>query len=414
VTEEERYRLHTTASGHAFEEARRYLPGGDSRSTVFYPPYPAVLVSGEGCRVTDLDGNRLLDFSGNHSVLVHGYRHPAIVAATRAQLELGSCFSGPTEAQLRFAQHLVERIPSLRRVRFTSSGTEAVMMALRAARRHTGRPLVAKLEGGYHGTADPVMGHDHPELVVLPADDAAQAVAVLERRASEIAAVVVEPVQGSAGMIPLDAGFLRAVRDATRRLGIVYLFDEVVSLRLAYGGGEELLGIEPDMTCLGKVIGGGFPLGAFGGAEEIMALFDPSHGPPAIPHPGSYNANPVSLAAGLATMELLSREAIAALNRHGDRLREEIGATFRAAGVPATVTGMGSLFGIHLTGRPVRTIRDAAGGDARLRHRIFLGLYNEGVLVDPRGVGTVSTVIGEREIERFLEALRAVLGRVAD
>jgi glutamate-1-semialdehyde 2,1-aminomutase len=414
VNEEQRYRLRTPASARYFEEARRYLPGGDSRSTLFYPPYPAVLDRGEGCRVVDLDGNRLLDFTGNHSVLIHGYHEPAVLDSIRRQLEKGTCFPGPTEPQLRFARHLVERIASLERVRFTNSGTEAVMMALRGARMFTGRRMVAKLEGGYHGTSEEVMGTAHPDLVLLPADDAETAAGILERRAEEIAALLVEPVQGSAGMIPMDAGFLRAMREATRRLGIVLVFDEVVSLRVAYGGAEEHCGVPPDMTCLGKLIGGGLPLGAFGGREEIMALFDPSRGPPPVPHPGSYNANPVSLAAGLATLELLTRDTIAQLNRRGERLRAELKREFDEAGVPAAITGLGSLFGLHLTDGPVRTIRDAARGDEGLRHRIFLGLYNEGILLDPRGVGTLSTAIGEQEIERFLEALRTVLSRLEE
>lgn len=411
--EAQRYRRRTPASARRNEELRRYLPGGDSRSTLFYPPYPAVLVQGDGCRVTDLDGNRLLDMTGNHSVLVHGYGAPPVVEAIRRQVELGTCFAGPTEAQLRFARHLVERVGSLERVRFTSSGTEAVMMAVRAARRFTGRRKIAKLEGGYHGTAEDVMGSEHPDLVVLPADDAEAAVDALERHAGVLAALLVEPVQGSAGMLPLEREYLGALRDATRRLGIVLIFDEVVSLRVAYGGAEEHFGITPDMCCLGKMIGGGLPLGAFGGRGEIMALFDPSRGPPVIPHPGSYNANPVGLAAGLATLELLTRDAIAGLNAAGEQVREGLRQAFAEAGVPATITGLGSLFGIHLTEGPVRTIRDAARADAALRHRIFLGLYDEGVLIDPRGVGTLSTAVGEAEIAEFLAALRAVLARVA-
>ncbi|HUQ14953.1 MAG TPA: aspartate aminotransferase family protein [Gemmatimonadales bacterium] len=414
MNEEQRYRLRTPASARYFEEARRYLPGGDSRSTLFYPPYPAVLDRGEGHWVVDLDGNRLLDFTGNHSVLIHGYLEPAVMDAIRRQLEKGTCFPGPTDPQLRLARHLVERIASLRLVRFTNSGTEAVMMALRAARTFTGRRMVAKLEGGFHGTSEDVMGTARPGLVLLPAGDAEAAARTLEQRAEEIAALLVEPVQGSAGMIPMDAAFLRAMRETTRRLGIVLVFDEVVSFRVAFGGAEEHYGIAPDMTCLGKVIGGGLPLGAFGGREEIMALFDPSRGPPAIPHPGSYNANPVSLAAGLATLELLTRDTIAQLNRRGERLRAELKRAFDDAGVPAAITGLGSLFGIHLTDRQVRTIRDAASGDAGLRHRIFLGLYNEGILLDPRGVGTLSTAIGEPEIGRFLGALRTVLSRLGE
>jgi glutamate-1-semialdehyde 2,1-aminomutase len=269
-------------------------------------------------------------------------------------------------------------------------------MAIRAARTFTGRRQVVKLEGGYHGTSEEVMGSDHPDLVLLPAADADAAVRALERRGEQIAALLVEPVQGSAGMIPIDAGLLRALREATRRLGIVLIFDEVVSFRVAYGGAEEHYGVTPDMTCLGKLIGGGLPLGAFGGRAETMALFDPSRGPPKIPHPGSYNANPVSLVAGLTTLELLTRDAIAKLNRNGERVRAALGRELAEAGISAKVTGLGSLFGIH-------------PADPAMRHRIFLGLYTEGVLIDPRGVGTLSTAIGEEEIERFVGAFRSVL-----
>ena len=410
--EERRYRERTPASSRQFEEFRRYLPGGESRSTLFYPPYPAVLVRGDGCRVVDLDGNRLLDLTGNHSVLVHGYGAPPVLEAIRRQTDLGTCFSGPAEVQLRYARHLVERIGSIERVRFTNSGTEAVMMAVRGARRFTGRRKIARLEGGYHGTSEDVMGHEHPDLVVLPADDLKAAVTTLQRLGGEIAALLVEPVQGSAGMLPLDAAFLRGLRDATRRLGIMLVFDEVVSFRLAYGGAEEYFGITPDLCCLGKVIGGGLPLGAFGGRPDIMALFDPSHGPPLIPHPGSYNANPVSLAAGLASLELLTRDVITRLNAVGDRVRAGLTEAFAKAGVPASVTGLGSLFGLHLAEGPIRSIRDATRGDAALRHRIFLGLYVEGVLIDPRGVGTLSTAIGDTEVEEFLRAVHSVLARL--
>jgi glutamate-1-semialdehyde 2,1-aminomutase len=256
------------------------------------------------------------------------------------------------------------------------------------------------------------MGSVGPELVVLPADDAGAAVTALERSAGDTAALLVEPVQGSAGMLPLDRSYLHTLREATARLGIVLVFDEVISLRIAYGGAEQHFGVRPDLCCLGKVIGGGLPLGAFGGREDIMALFDPSGGPPAIPHPGSYNANPVSLAAGLATMELLTPEAIERLNTMGDQVRQRLTRIFAEAGVPAALTGLGSLFGVHPTEGPVRTIRDAARSDTAFRHQLFLGLYNEGILLDPRGVGTLSTAIGAAEVEELCRAVETVLSRL--
>lgn len=394
--EEIEYRRRTPASERFFLEARRYLPGGDSRSTLFYPPYPAVLARGDGCRITDLDGNELLDFSGNHSVLVHGYGHPVVLDAVRRQLEAGTCFSGPTEPQLRLARMLCERVPSLDLVRFTNSGTEATLQAIRVARAFTGRQLIARAHAAYHGSLETTMDPAHPDAIVIPFDDAEQAVRRIEARGRELAAVLVEPVQGSAGMIPATREYLDRLRETTRQLGVLLVFDEVVSFRIAWGGAQEFFGITPDLTIFGKLIGGGFPLGVLGGRADVMALFDPSRGPPAVPHPGSYNANPMSLAAGAATLELLTREAIEALNRRGDALREQLRDLFDHTDLRTRITGLGSLFAIHPTEHP------------ELRHRIFLGLYNQGVLIDPRGVGTLSTAIGEQEIARFLEAFRTM------
>jgi glutamate-1-semialdehyde 2,1-aminomutase len=436
--EEERYRRRTPASERCYLDARRYLPGGDSRSPLFYPPYPAVMQRGEGCRLFDLDGNELLDFTGNHSALAVGYGHPHVLAAVRRQLELGTCFPGPTEPQVRLARMLCERIGSVDLVRFTSSGTEAAANVIRAARAFTGRAKVAKVEGGYHGTSDDGLVSTHPtaaeagdrsrprsqpsslglapgtleNVVVIPFNDGAAAAQVIEAESPRLAAVLVEPVLGSAGMIPAERSYLETLREVTRRLGILLVFDEVVSFRVAYGGAEEHFGVVPDLTILGKVIGGGFPLGAFGGRLDVMALFDPSGGRPKLPHPGSLNANPVSLAAGIATLEILTREAIDVINRRGEWLRARMRQAFAEAGIAAEITGLGSLFGIHLTRHPVRDFRDTLETDAGLRHRIFLGLHNEGVLIDPRGVGTISTALGRGELDRFIEALRAVLARV--
>lgn len=437
--EAEVYRVRTPASGRFFAEARKFLPGGDSRSTLFYPPYPAVFERGAGCRVVDLDGNELLDFTGNHSSLVHGYGHPAILEAVKQQLQKGSCFPGSTEPQLRMARLLCERISAMDLVRFANSGTEASMNAIRAARAFTGRTRIAKVEGGYHGTMDEVMVSVHPSdaeagqrtqpkaipssqglapdttesVLVLPFNDVEGASALIEQAAGELAAVLVEPVLGSAGMIPAERPYLEMLRESTRRHGIVLVFDEVVSFRVAYGGAQQHFQVSPDITCLGKLIGGGFPLGAFGGRSDIMALFDPSRGRPAIPHPGSYNANPVGLVAGAVTLELLTPPVIERMNLKGKLLREDLEAAFTHAGIPARITGLGSLFAIHLKEQPVRSYRDTLGSAAELRHEIFLGLFNEGILIDPRGVGNVSSVIGDREMQQFSGAIRTVLARLS-
>lgn len=431
--EDRAFRDLTPTSERLFAEARGYLPGGDSRSPLFHQPYPVALASGLGARLTDVDGNELLDLTGNHTALVHGYGHPAVLDAVRAQLSVGTCFPGTTRPQVHLARLLCERIPSMERLRFTNSGTEAIMLAVRAARAHTGRPRIAKVEGGYHGTWDDVMiatgpaagDPAHPpaapasaglapdardNVVVLPFDDVEAAARLLEEHGDELAAVLVEPVQGSAGMIPANPIYLRMLREITSRHGILLIFDEVISFRVAVGGAQEHFGIHPDLTCLGKAVGGGFPLGVFGGRSDAMAAFDPSGSVgPRIPHPGSLNANPVSLVAAAVTLELFTAPEIERLDRLGTRLRDGIGEALARVGVPAQVTGLGSLFGIHLTAHPVRSCRDAARGDTELRHRLFLGLFTEGVLIDPRGVGSLSTALGESD----LDAALAAVGRVA-
>ena len=408
--EEERYRSRTAASRRFFLEARKYLPGGDSRSTLFYRPYPAVMARGEGCVLYDLDENRLLDFTGNHSSLPHGYGHPAIIAAVEEQLGKGTAFPGASDPQLHFARLLCQRIPSIEQVRFTNSGTEATLNAVRAARAFTGRTRIATVEGGYHGTADEILaGIQRESAVILPFNDVEGAREILEALGADIAAVLVEPVLGSAGMIPAEHAYLEMLRDVTRRHGIVLVFDEVVSLRVAPGGAQEYFGVTPDLTCLGKLIGGGFPLGAFGGRGEIMTLFDPSHGKPAVPHPGSHNANPIGMVAGATTLELLTPAAIDQLNHRADALRQDMAGAFAEAGIPVQITGLGSLFAMHLTRHPVRSYRDTLSSDPELRHRLFLGLFNEGILIDPRGVGNLSTVLGDQELGQFSAALRRVL-----
>jgi len=407
--EEEVYRLRTPASRRFFAEAREYLPGGDSRSTLFYRPYPAVMDRGEGCWLYDIDGNRLLDFTGNHSSLVHGYGHPAIIEAVQHQLGKGTCFPGSTEPQLRLAKILCERIPSVERIRFTSSGTEASMNAIRAARAFTGRARIATIEGGYHGLSADATA----DVVVLPFNEIDAAAGILQAEGEQLAAVLVEPVLGSAGMIPAEREYLEMLRETTRRLGIILIFDEVVSFRVAAGGAQAYFGVSPELTCLGKLIGGGFPLGAFGGRADIMALFDPTHGRPPLPHPGSHNANPIGMVAGAVTLELLTPQEIDLLNTRGGAIRRDLAAAFAEAGIAAQITGLGSLFAIHLADRPVRSYRDTLDSDTDLRHQIFLGLFNEGVQIDPRGVGNVSTAIGPDEVSRLGAAVRSVLSRLS-
>ncbi len=435
---EELYRLKTRQSWRLYQEAQEYLPGGDSRSTIHYSPYPQFFVRGQGCWLYDADGNRFLDFTSNHTSLILGYGNPEVQRALRERLDLGTCFPGPTEPQIRLAKMICERTSSIEQVRFANSGTEATMNAIRAARAFTGRAKVVKAEGAFHGTHDALSVSIAPDpkqagpqhrpysiphvqgipdeisdhVVIMPFNDPQGAQQVIEEHGQEVAAVIVEPIMGAAGMIPATKEYLRSLRAVTQRIGALLIFDEVITYRLAPSGAQEYYGLTPDLTCLGKMIGGGFPLGAFGGRADVMSLFDPSAGRPPIPHGGSFNANPMSLVAGVATLEQLTPSAYDKLAYLGEKLRGNLQELFAKMEVPAQVTGLGSLFGIHFTPSPVNNYRDAQLGDTTLRHQIFLGMLNQGIAMDPRGAGCLSTVIGEREIESFVSVMQHVLEQI--
>ncbi len=432
---EDIYRSNTPESYRMNLEAQEYLPGGDSRSTIYYFPYPQFFVKGEGCCLYDADGNRFLDFTGNHTSLILGYGHPEVSRAIIDQVQSGTCFPGAAEPQIRLARLICERTPSVDRVRFTNSGTEATMNGIRAARAFTGRSVVVKAEGAFHGTHDIMevsiaprqeqAGPQHqpnavphvvgiPEeifddVVIMPFNDPEGVRQIVHQHADKVASVIVEPVMGAAGMIPATPEYLQTLREVTEEIGALLIFDEVITFRLAPGGAQEYYGVIPDLTCFGKMIGGGLPLGAFGGRVEVMALFDPSKGPPAIHHGGSLNANPLSLVAGAATLEQLTTAEYDRLAYLGGRLRDELDDVFTEMEVPARVTGLGSLFAFHLTDQPVNNYRDAQTGDRDLQHRILIGMINEGIVIDPRGAGSLSLAIGEEEIDTFVGAMRRVL-----
>jgi glutamate-1-semialdehyde 2,1-aminomutase len=434
-----RYEERMPGSAAAFAAARGPMPGGDSRSTLFHPPHPLFLDRGAGSRVWDVDGNELVDLTNNHTALVHGNAHPVVLDAVRRQLERGTCFSGPTPLQIEVADLLTARVPSLDQVRFCASGTEAVLHATRAARAFTGRLRIAKAEGAYHGSHDDVFvsthtGPDdagpadrpHPvaragglgrsalvDTLVFPFNDVDATVAVLREAGPELAAVLVEPVMGSAGMIPADPGWIAAVREVTTEVGALLVVDEVITFRLTVSGGQGWFGIAPDLSCFGKMLGGGFPLGAFGGRADVMAAFDPTGEGPEVAHPGSMNAWSVGLAACQATLGHLDADRIADLNARGDDLRARLQAVADRRGAPLRMTGAGSLLGLHLTDRRVRTYRDTWAEDRELAHGVFLGLVSEGVLTDPRGAACLSTVTTEDDLDRAEGALARLLERLS-
>jgi glutamate-1-semialdehyde 2,1-aminomutase len=406
------YLARTPRSRAMFERATGSLPGGSTRTTVFTAPYPPYIEAGSGLRIRDLDGNEYRDFLGNYTALVAGHAHPAVVAAVEAQVRRGSAFAAPTELEVELAEEIRGRIPSIERIRFTSSGTEATMFTIRAARAFTGRPLIARFERSYHGTHDLVMAGTPgvPDaisglIVDLPWGDAEAVEATLRGREPELAAIIMEPVQGAGGVRAADPAFLRFLRDYTERRGALLIFDEIISFRVGRGGAQGRFGIRPDLTTLGKIIGGGYPLSAFGGREDVMEVFD-ARRTGAVSHGGTYNGSPVAAAAGVATLQLLDDAAYDRLERLGERLRDAIQSEIDRDGLDATVNVVGSLFQVFRgAGGGATAFAPGAGGGPTP----FLGLLLEGFYLAPRGMGAIPIVATEADIDELAAAVGRAL-----
>ncbi len=398
------YRARTPRSAALFERATGSMPGGSTRTTIYNPPYPPYIERGSGLQVWDVDGNVYRDFLGNYTSLILGHAHPDVVAAVEAQVRRGSAFAAPTATEIELAEELRRRLPSVERIRFTNSGTEATMFALRAARAFTGRPLVAKFEGAYHGTHDTVLagtrGVPDPvaDLVVeLPWGDADGVERVLAGRERDVAAVIIEPVQGAGGVRAADPAFLAQLRDLTQRIGALLVFDEVIAFRVGPGGAQGRFGVRPDLTTLGKIIGGGYPSGAFGGRGDVMELFD-ARRPGSMSHGGTFNGNPVAAAAGLATLRALTPDRYDALDALGNRLRTRLSEGVRRAGSDARVGGVASLFQVFAG-------PSLAGDGLEPSAALYLGLVLDGFLLAPRGMGALSTTATERDVDQLADAI---------
>ncbi len=423
-----------------YREAVRFIPGGTSKANLYMRPHPLYVRDGIGCRATDLEGVERLDCINNFTALIHGHAFPSVVQAVTAQLARGTNFAFSTPEELLLAKLLVERLPCVDQIRFGNSGTEAVMMAIKAARAFTGRDGIAKIEGAYHGYYDDVQVSFHStppawgpedapaslassggipkhrvqETLVLPWNDADVAERLLTRHQNELAAVIVDPLSNRMGFIPPTPGFLKHLREVTRAYGILLIFDEVISLRVGYTGAQGRFGGDPDLTAMGKIIGGGFPVGATGGKAEVMAVFDPGTQGPRILSGGTFSANPVTMTAGLAAMQAMDRTTFARLEEMGAQLRLRLNEIFRKNGQPGQVTGDGSLFRLMTVDRPLRNYRDTVDPGADLRSsRLFMALLDAGIMVNDNGLGCLSTPMGEAELDRIESALERALATLA-
>lgn len=411
----------TSRSEEFFGRLERSMPGGNTRTATFFPPHPLTIARGEGAHIWDLDGNRFIDLVNNYTSLVHGHAHPAIVAGLRDSLDTGSVHPAPIEMQAELAERLASRVPSVEQVRFTNSGTEANMNAIRLARAVTGREKVLKFDWGYHGSWEGLPSAK-TETSGIPScildliewvdyNDADGIGDAMDSNPGEIAAIIVEPLLG-AGVIPGERSFLQAAREAADEHGAILIFDEVVSLRVAWGGVQDELEITPDLTTFGKVIGGGLPVGALGGSTELMGRFDPRHADP-IPHHGTFNGNVMTTTAGVTSLDLLTRDEVDRINGLGERLARGLNSLPRDGGPEMVVTRAGSLVQAHFDmTEPPRTGSDLRPGSESLAlfHRAAL---RHGVYMAPRGEFNVTTAMDESVVDQALEALGAAFAEIA-
>ena len=426
---EREYRHRTPRSRELHERAQAWLPGGDTRTGTLFAPYPTYMAHGAGSYLYDVDDNRLLDFTNNATSLIHGHAHPALVRAIQRQAARGTGWNAPQASQARLARLLCERVPSLERVRFCNSGTEANMNAIKAARACTGRDRIVKMDSAYHGSYEGVEfdGADSANgtvptarpsptsrgvprsmaenVLTMPFDDRDAAHRLITQHRHELAAVLVNPIVTRGGLHLPSPGYLACLREVTRDNDVLLIFDEVITLRIARGGAQDYYGVVPDLTAMGKIVGGGLPVGAFGGRADIMELFAAGD-PPVVPHAGTFNGNPLTMAAGLVLLELLTPDAFARIAALGDYLRVQLAAVVADCGLAFEVNAIASLVSLDLP-RQQAADPTAAAGAKELQRLIYLALLNRGIKAT--GILAVSTVMGEAEIDLLATELRAVL-----
>lgn len=434
-------------SKESFARARLVFPDGTSRVTIERDPVPLYIERGTGCYLFDVDGHRFLDLNGNFTTLIHGHAFAPVVEALMHQLQRGSCFANPTESEIELAELLCDRIPHVDRVRFVNTGTEAVLFAIKAARAFTGRSKIAKLEGAYHGAydwaevslaatpdnwGDPTAPSSTAfyrgmpasvlnEVVVLRFNDAEGARRLLSSHGHSLAAVIVDPMPSRGGLIAPKPEFIAAVQDTARKNGILVIADEVLNLRQDFRGASARYGLAPDLVTMGKIIGGGLPIGAIGGCQDVMKVFDASEGRPQLPQGGTFSANPLSIIAGLAAMRHLDHAALERLESLGNIVREGIGRAISNRHAPLCVTGAASLFRVHPMVRPPNEYREVypAPLAAALMKQLTHFFAENGIILPYGAAASISTPMTSTDAEfivdvfaRFLDGHQDMLDRM--
>jgi glutamate-1-semialdehyde 2,1-aminomutase len=413
-------------SEEIYKKACEVLTGGVSRNTVYRKPFPHYADKASGCYITDIDGTERIDFANNMAALIHGHAHPAIINTVIAQLQKGTAYTLASEIEVAFAQLLCKRVEGFERIRFVNSGTEAVMVAIKASRAFTGRPKISKAEGTYHGTYDFAEVSqtanpnnwgdiDNPnsvplvfgtpkgvldDVIIFPFNDIERTIAILDKQAEQIACVLIDPVPHRVGLIPGTNEYIEAVYNWTRKNGALLVFDEVVTFRVNFGGAQENFPVSPDITALGKIIGGGFPVGAIAGRADVMKVLDPRENNLKFPHSGTFSANPVTMTAGYAAMELFDEDAVEKLNALTKNAINQIKEVIRLVDVPVSITGAGSMFRFHLTPTPPATYREAYQSketSAVINDLLDFLYFNENILM--------ITVLTQKEIDKLSEGL---------
>jgi glutamate-1-semialdehyde 2,1-aminomutase len=396
-----------------YVEATAAMPGGNTRTSLFYAPFPVAMARAEGCRLWDSDGHEYVDFLGEYTAGIYGHSHPVIRKAVDAALDSGISMGAHNMLEARFAKAICDRF-GFERVRLTNSGTEANLMSLVTARAVTGRQKFMVMNGGYHGAVFTFAGGGSPinapfQFVLGTYNDIEATKKVIAENEADIAAIILEPMMGSTGCIPAERDFLQMLRDEATRIGAWLIFDEVMTSRLSPGGLQAKHGIKPDLTTLGKYIGGGMSFGAFGGRADILDRYDPRR-PDALPHAGTFNNNVLTMAAGYAGLtEVYTKDAAIALNARGDALRERLNALCRTAGAKMQFTGIGSMLSVHFTREAVRSPKEAAAADQKLKELFFFDMLEKSIWVARRGFFALCLPLGDAEFDRLAQAVEEFL-----